>query len=291
MQQTTVNITQKRMVLALVAKIGKQIKEELPGIAEAYRQGSIQEEIVREFNICNRYNTSLSIAKSAVATAIRGFPGNRQTEPYVGLIKDPEERAQIAKEHVANGMTLEQRVELGRRMRESRSLDSLKKTGQESYNNRVGIHALTSNEKADAARLSCISQGKTPWEPAESRFAYLASQLPEYQISSSKANSTLIAQELNELFHEGKEVRSGNTVSRKLIDERHKLQLPKRIFVPWGDEEKEYVTSTYGASIKSYKEALADINKTFHGGQEVRTKPGLNKFITAYRKQLSESNK
>ena len=101
----------------------------------------------------------------------------------------------------------------------------------------------------------------------------------------------MIAQELNELFHEGKEVRSGNTVSRKLIDERHKLQLPKRIFVPWGDEEKEYVTSTYGASIKSYKEALADINKTFHGGQEVRTKPGLNKFITAYRKQLSESNK
>ncbi len=281
MIKDTEKSTKELIALGIIAKIGKQIKQDFPQIADAYREGLVHEEIVGQFGICKRYGLPLSMAKSAVATAIRGFPGNKLINPYVGLIENSEERARIAKEHVANSMTLEQRVELGRRMQKSRSKDSLQKTGRECYEKGVGIHGLSSVEKAQAARLSCISQGRTPWEPAEYRFACLASRLSEYSVAK-------IATELNEFFHDGEEIRSPDSVTSKLIIFRESLGLPKRKVVPWSDEEKEFVTSKYGPKIKSYDEALKDINDTFHGGQPVRTKPGLNKFITTYRKQLSQ---
>ncbi len=119
-----------------------------------------------------------------------------------------------------HGLSSEERVEVGK--------DTVRR--------KLGVHALSKEELSAAGKLRALSIGRIPWYMDENvdtvsglqegDYCLALAAKPEYQFDSGsnegKADSQLIADTLNSVFHGGKEVRNAAGVKNFLYRERKK---------------------------------------------------------------------
>lgn len=181
-------------------ELGRILRDEHPEIKELYKlQGLSLTKISEELQIELEYGTSFRVAVSGVWYSLIGHKRGFKIEPYEGLIIDEEELRQLGQDHKVKNYYM-----LGKKLGE--------KHGQRTYEERRGIHALTSKEKSAIARQSAIARGVTPYKEGELRDAYTLSQNPHYQYSDGKHKGKPIWQKIMDYInannHNGEPVRT-----------------------------------------------------------------------------------
>ncbi len=124
---------QQQSAIRTEAAIGDQIRRDFPLLAEEYRMGLTAPRLVDRHELDRRYDVSRRAAVAAVRNALRGYAGYFH-DSYEGLISDQSERARLALAHN-------------------------RQTGIEAYQQRRGLHALTSKQKAEAGRKGGLILG------------------------------------------------------------------------------------------------------------------------------------
>ncbi len=301
-------------------ELGRILQREHPEIAELFRRGNTLVEIVEELSLESKYGVNQNAASAAVQRAISGYAGNYSgiDFEYEGLIEE-DERIRIGKEHKLKssfenahilmeekrgifGKTLEQRAEEGRR-NYHRSLGKLTTEQRRAFGKgayQKGLAKRTTEQRRADAHKGGIVQGNMPWTDEEKEYVYQLSLDPKYQYSEGpnkgKNDRWKIMSEVNQKFHRGNEVRSLNSVSL-MISYLRKNCGDKIYTVPkWTDEERELIRQLSLDPKYQYSEGklkgkvnrdlvLGEINKIFHGGEEVRTINALSAALCAIRKQ------
>ena len=115
------------------AATGDHIRADFPQIAEEYRMGLTAPRLVDRHGLDAHYGVSRRAAVAAVRNALRGYSGPFY-QPYEGLISDRSERTTLALAHSRH-------------------------TGIEAYQQKRGLHALTSEQKAEAGRKGGLILG------------------------------------------------------------------------------------------------------------------------------------
>jgi|GEM_PF-2343795 hypothetical protein len=230
---------QQRSFLRRAISLGQNVKRDFPEIAQAYRDGKTLAEIVEKYNLTERYVAQKKVAPRAVHYALTGYGGGLDLEPYQGLISDPEERVRLCKEHLrAAG----------------------KKRGEEATRNGSGIHAYPPGESRDkqpeyyhgqrggliskerkvgamglsgeqhrqngllGGLLGTIKRGNVPWEDEERRYVWELAQEPDFQYQRGRrvvVESSKIARQINMIYHNGKWVRTPESIETIIKRNRH----------------------------------------------------------------------
>ena len=145
-----------------------------------------------------RYGISPVIAKSSVYCALNGHEGGLDFPSYKGLL-DKKERERVSGEHLRIFHVA---------------------GGNKTLELKVGVHARTLSQKNEDNRKAIIAKGEIPWISEEIRDAYIFSHNPKYQFQEGqykgKANLEKIRRRINEKYHDGKEVRTYDSVSSAL---------------------------------------------------------------------------
>ena len=182
--------------------LGRILQEEIPEIADDYRNKLNATQIELKYKIRSTYGaSSICVATTAVHYAIRGNYLRSFGQEYPGLIENVLELEELARNHnIRNG---------------SRNGNRLK-------NQRRGIHLMTPEEKRRHGLEAAIARGEVPWvedsenDVSEVVCAYFLTTLPEYQGLDGRYRSEEVARSLNERFHHGRKVRTGHAVYVKL---------------------------------------------------------------------------
>lgn len=173
-------------LMKLTVELGMKLQERCGDeLVARYSQMDHPRPKIAEWVIEQGYNEGIEspqVVSNAVGFALRGNHDERHNHLYRGLI-DEERLKEIAKKHIKDGSqrgTLVSKAE------------------------KKGIHSLNHEQLADAARKGAIANGRLPIDEGERVFILLA-----YHDSLSCAG---IARALNEGFHDGKCIRSRNSV-------------------------------------------------------------------------------
>ena len=207
---------QQRKAIRMSKELGLKLKERFPEIAYAYRKGSTLREIVDEYGIAQQYNIPLRVAIGAVSLAIRGHAGGFGIPPYRGLINDESELEALCNEHRNKPLRSNHPDDLSKYGRKGGKI-----SGNQNKGSGKIICGMTGKELREAGVKSAISRGFVPWIrrikagryyiPSEIYYTYQLSQDPEYW-SGTKTNNQMIANEINQIYHNGVPVRSGESV-------------------------------------------------------------------------------
>ncbi|MBW2965567.1 hypothetical protein KY342_00520, partial [Candidatus Woesearchaeota archaeon] len=108
------------------------------------------------------------------------------------------------------GMTTEQRKKIG------------KKSGLQHVRNGTGWFGMSEEEIKEARKKAVIALGYKPWTEEELKTVYLLSQDSSYQ-RGTQANLALIADKVNDTFHDGGKIRTNKAISNALS--RYKVAL------------------------------------------------------------------
>jgi len=226
------------------AATGDHIRADFPQIAEEYRMGLTAPRLVDRHGLDAHYGVSRRAAVAAVRNALRGYSGPFY-QPYEGLISDRSERTTLALAHSRH-------------------------TGIEAYQQKRGLHALTSEQKAEAGRKGGLILGAMSYRL---RFGCHAIP-PEVQ-----------REHLRKIAHLG--ARKGAiacVLSRGLT-----LYAPgtggrcsEVEFAESLASDPEFQT---GPRIKMDLIAKA-VNLEYHGGKPVRNAIGIRAAIQRYRRQM-----
>ncbi|MAH51367.1 hypothetical protein CMI37_36460 [Candidatus Pacearchaeota archaeon] len=199
-----------------------------PEIADDYKNGMTLQGIAAKYEIQNLFGVLTSeTASRIVYCALSGNLEGRFGYSFEGLLTN-EELSSIGKNHMSNHgleMVSQERGMFGwtdeqKRGYRSKGFISWSKKKRKAHGNSVcrrglGIHAMTSKERKEAARKATISRGKVPWEEGEKLCAYLFSKSKFYQRGSLVKNGK-IAREINTLWHGGRKVRSTMSLAHML---------------------------------------------------------------------------
>ncbi len=189
----------RRLIAVKRAKeLGTQLAQTRPNLADRFRAGESHVQIGRSLEELADF--SVDVQRVAVQTAMRI------------LIPDADEREALWRAHV---------VETNRRM----------------IHQRVGIYGLGQADRRAAGNLAALANGKMPWEDerrdpitgllSEAKFCLLLAADPNYQRSKppylGKPDAAKIAARLNDVFHEGKEVRDAAAVRSQMHRTRKQI--------------------------------------------------------------------
>ena len=199
-------------------RIGKQLVNDHPEIAELYRGGMTHPGIAEILDVKGNYGISSDIvAVTSIYHAIKGHAGGFGTESYDGLISDLDELAGLEHEHRANGGRKSAELGLGiHAQTPEQRLEYGIIGGRIATELGLGIHGLTPEQKSEygiiGGRIATLARGQTPWGEEETGYAHLLSLEPEFQHQKGphkgKGDYKTIAQVLNEDYHNGEDVRS-----------------------------------------------------------------------------------
>ena len=163
-------------------------------IVQDYRDGKTQFEIARE-HLPETYESNKEVARGSIYQVIKDT-----------ILLTDEEREEFANQHKISG-------------------------GKKTQKLRLGVHGRSKSEMAEDGRKGAAERGSSPWYTIPYRenfvdgtevftpevaYAYNLSLDREYKRSSS-SNGQKIAEKLNEMYHDGVEVRSSNSVSQALF--------------------------------------------------------------------------
>ncbi|PIZ76355.1 hypothetical protein COY05_01470 [Candidatus Peregrinibacteria bacterium CG_4_10_14_0_2_um_filter_38_24] len=147
-----------------------------------------------------------------------------------------KERSELARRNMADrkgvtALSTEELREIGKRVHEERKgIHALTHEehvahGKKSHAIGAGIHSLSPEEKKIASQKAAISRGQVPWENHtfdpetgldEHHYCLRLLADPKFQIqrdNKTLTRLTAIAQELNRVFHEGRQVRTKKGIS------------------------------------------------------------------------------
>jgi hypothetical protein len=206
------NRAQKSEAFERSAKIGKLLQTDHPEIADLYRKGHILREIAKQLDIASKYHLPEEEAIFAVSKALSGHIGNSSSDNYKGIMPPREKRA-LSRAHIS--------IAARRTMNSINPKTGHKvsvERGRKTSRDRGFTLWILKREEIDNGSLCCII--------LEIEFAYLLSQLPEYQFGT-RTNNELIADVLNERYHSGNKVRDRYSVRWGLTKYRCKNGLSK----------------------------------------------------------------
>lgn len=190
----------------LAVNLGRKLKKEIPDIGREYINGTEMKEIIRKMDICAKYNVTDEIAASAIRFAIKGYNGE-DGESYSGLLRKDALPDIRARRHRFRGI--------------------------EFAFNEIGIHSPDYDGRMRSKKAS-LAKGYIPWvkrreyenycQVSEVEAAYILSGNPENIIKTRPnygcIDTSKIAGMLNEIYHDGRHVRTSNVVSKKLMKYR-----------------------------------------------------------------------
>tara|TARA_Y100000310_G_scaffold341218_1_gene439675 strand:- start:3315 stop:4055 length:741 start_codon:yes stop_codon:yes gene_type:complete len=207
-------------------------------IVQDYKDGKTQLEIAREY-LPEQCEISEDVAKGSISYVIQDTK----------LLTDLEKR-ELAHQHIISSGKIKGRrtYELGigvhGRTKEEMSEDGRQggkkggsRSGKEAYELRRGIHGMSKGEKSELGKKTAILRGHTPYYSLPFRedfvegteifipeiaYAHNLSLDREYR-NGSKIKPQKIAEKLNEVYHNGVEVRNGTTLSKTLYKFRKTL--------------------------------------------------------------------
>jgi len=244
--------------------LGRALQKDHPEISTMYKDHTLPE-ISDRLSVSSKYGINETIAVIAVYNALRGHYEDFGVSPYEGLLSK-EEINRIGKEHQRNngrktrdekigifGRTNDERLEdckkggykmggirgqetyetgvgIYARTPEQHSDDSVI-GGNKSYEEKLGVHGMSAEQRVEAGRKSAASRGQISWTDGEIEHAYKLSLTSEYMHQSGRHNgracNELIALELNKQFHDSEAVRTEDTVYKSLY--RHKKSLESKV--------------------------------------------------------------
>jgi len=223
----------KRSVL-----VGQKLQLTHPEILDMYRNGETLEEIANDLDIVSTHNVSKRIAITSVSHALRGYDGFFEGESYSGLA-DKSELDRLAYERQIGTLRDNQKKSDETRKRKCVGIYGLtkdqlssqgrkggKKGGRTVADRKIGIHALTYEQRQQIGYNIAISQGKLPWIKREENpnytkfgeleFGYGLTQLLKYQYQTGRNKGRphwkLIAERINEIYHDNECIRTPEAV-------------------------------------------------------------------------------
>ncbi|MBT3813936.1 hypothetical protein HOE37_03300 [Candidatus Woesearchaeota archaeon] len=117
------------------------------------------------------------------------------------------------------------------------SIDHRVMGGLSTLENETGIFSeeFQTNGVAEAGRESARVQGKNVWSDDEIKDAFEYTRMSEFRYQSGtnagKPNLAMIAEKLNEDYHNAEEVRTGKKVEKKLVDYRKRTRKRKDVLL------------------------------------------------------------
>ncbi len=183
-------------------KLGSVLQEDLgPEITRFYRQGYTLQKISDFFDIPRAYGVSRDIAKAAVFRVLAGHRGGLEVDSYEGLMPE-EERTELARQH---------KKDAGDRVvRERLGVHGLPKERRIEIRYKA-LESLTAEKRILAGHNAAISRGFVPFVDEEIDYILRCRADPKYKKGAS-TNNDLIAREVNQNWHDGKEVRNGLSI-------------------------------------------------------------------------------
>ncbi len=243
-------------------KLGSILQEDLPEIAEAYRQGDSYEAILTQFGICQRYRVTETVGHTALYRALHGFPGGfGDIDPYVGLLRNDEKQPLLRLHRARHGARI------------GTLMSALGK----------GIHSMTPEEYRAVQQRGNATQRRL-------RLGIYGLSLEERQRNGALGAAKAKAMGVGNVFGVPKEERIA-----KLL-QAVPASIEARDLVPWTREETQQAYALW--THPDYKrtqppkpghpdlERIAQaINMLHHQGQPVRNKTSIDLAVRKYRKK------
>ena len=207
-------------------RLGRSLQTTFPQMADDYRRGKSLKEIAESYDISHTEGIAESTAIEAVRYALSGYHSNfafLEEQEYDGLIPQ-EEYADLAKQHHShNALKIDEQMK-----RENRGIYGIpsaqrtlagQKGARNQIENKIGIHAQTSEDHQELGRLGAEAIGHTIWSDEEKLSALdMATQPGKEYRRGSRIAIGKIASKLNELYHGGNSVRTARAVGKFLRD-------------------------------------------------------------------------
>ena len=183
-------------------KLGSVLQKDLgPEITQLYRQGYTLQRISDFFDIPRAYVVSKNIAKAAVFRVLAGHRGGLEVDSYEGSMPE-EERKELARQHKKDAGERVVREKLGvHGLPEERRIEIRDKA----------LESLTPQKRILAGHNAAISRGFVPFVNEEIDYILRCRADPKYRKGVSTDND-LIAREVNQTWHYGREVRNGLSI-------------------------------------------------------------------------------
>jgi hypothetical protein len=214
--------------------IAADLQSTHPEIAHKYLHGMTCEEIADDLSLSENYNTSIAVAKCAVSLALRGYDEDKRDHSFAGLLSESElskERQNKIKIGRARGHNTQQNRQVGiyNIPKEKRTLYG-RRGGEKTLREGTGIFSLSEEKRKEIrkkrSKASVKARGDMPFierngtKLGELEYLFDLSQNQQFQHQSGRArglpNLSLIAESLNENYHNNEPVRSKRTVASTL---------------------------------------------------------------------------
>lgn len=200
------------VAIAMSLKLSREMLPYADRMAQLYRDGRSYEEIGSLFFPESDYPAMIH---SAIRRLFGGHPGGMGIEAFEGIIPKEELRSLERAHKAANGNRMYSEgkgiYSLTREQTSKNGEIGGRKSGMKSVREKTGIHALTSEERAENSRRLHESRGVVLWRDEELATADRYSQMPQY-----RRNFSALANRVNLDYHQGKEVRDAGTIRSAL---------------------------------------------------------------------------
>jgi hypothetical protein len=189
------NLERKRKAagIAISIELGLRLQADFPEIKDMFLALVPKRKIIEELDLCEIYETSFGIMEASLSRMLRGYEGGykdyTKIPPYPGLLP-----IDVVDETVSKIRS---------------------KLAKEAARKGKGIHGIPVEE-----RIAKMLDGKKLWCDEELDFARRLLFMHDYSHQEgnhrNKPNYSLMAEEINSRFHEGKAIRSPQAVKRAL---------------------------------------------------------------------------
>lgn len=202
-------------------KLGQKLQKLYPQIADDYRTGYSLKQIVDKYDLTESYDISKSVAATAVKCALNGYDSHFEFfdyPSYDGLIPVDEYKDLAVQQHSLSGKRLAEHTRINKNGIYGLTLDERIKCGQKGakilMQKKLGIHAQTYEDHKKFGKLSAQSRGLILWTDEEKYSTLeMATQPDKTYRQGSKILVKKIAEELNEIYHAGNQIRTSVAVA------------------------------------------------------------------------------
>lgn len=256
-QNTSNQYDSQIRAIKMTATLGRRLQLDHPEIVSMIRLGKGEKEIAKDLDIARQYGVSFNIARLAVGKALRG---NNAVVIYSGLMDLDDLESIMLDQKSARGERLVREKKGWFALTDEQKKRIARKSGKKSYRLKRGFFALTREEREEIGRAVglenvrlnrgimaqtreqkrelginlALSQGKEPWVEEKETEDYgniseidcmlllYSSSAYTYQKGPAigKPNLSLIAQELNRVYHNGQRVRTDRAVRSGMYEYR-----------------------------------------------------------------------
>jgi len=258
--------------IALAAKLGRQLQQIYPQIAQDYINGLFAPQIIEKYDLMKKFGYTEYILITAIRYALKGYEWRlRNTTPYQGLIQDPNLIEQLRSEHLShNGKVIAEKLRQEGRGIVVMSTERRSELGKIVYEKKLGVHSFTPEQRSYYGRKEYLNR------------IGLFSRNPEQHSQDSRKGGLRLA-----------ELRKGFLGLDKIkLREVNLLSLQAQGKVPYSQKEREHAywlsqqpqnildNSRIGVSY-----IAEELNLAFHEGRKIRTPHAVGTLLSEINKK------